>query len=221
MTSDDSKLTANFTMRHRGGPEIKCCLSLPLGRRHVTVLTGPSGIGKTTVLRCLAGLERPNEGYIHAGREAWFDAQHGVCLSPQRRDIGFLFQEYALFPHLTVEANIKYGLRDLPAEQRQAKVDDYLQHFSLSGLAKRRIRQISGGQQQRVALARALVRKPRLLLLDEPLSALDTAMRLELRRQLASLLADLDIPIVIVTHDHAEARELADTVVTMPMASPI
>lgn len=210
-------LIARFTMRHRRGPAIHGDLRLPLGRRHITALFGPSGAGKTTLLRCLAGLERPECGEIRAGDEIWFDSARRRCLSPQQRGVGYLFQEYALFPHLSVAENIAYGLADLPKAGRWEKVDSFLQRFDLAGLADRRPRQLSGGQQQRVALARALACKPRLLLLDEPLSALDAGLREELRRELASILADLDIPVVLITHDAAEASDLADEVLPVPM----
>ncbi len=212
------ELVADFTMRYRGGPRVAGHFRFPLGRRHVVALTGPSGAGKTTLLRCLAGLERPESGFIQAGEQVWFDAGRSICLGPQSRDVGFLFQDYALFPHLRVAANIAYGLGHLPAREREARVGELLDRFGLAGLGDRRIREISGGQQQRVALARALARKPRLLLLDEPLSALDAGLRAELRRELARILSGLDIPVLLVTHDPAEADELADETLAVPMA---
>jgi molybdate transport system ATP-binding protein len=210
-------LVAHFTLRYRQGPSITGHLRLPLDRRHVTVLFGPSGAGKTSLLRCLAGLERPQSGHIQAGDELWFHADRSLCLSPQQRGVGYLFQEYALFPHLTVAGNIGYGLHRLPPAARRAKTDELLARFDLTGLADRRPRQLSGGQQQRVALARVLARKPRLLLLDEPLSALDAALRQELRQELSRILAALDIPVVLITHDAAEAKDLADEVLAVPM----
>jgi molybdate transport system ATP-binding protein len=208
-------LTARFTKRFPGGAVIGGELSRPASGPSVTVLFGPSGCGKTTVLRCLAGLERPEEGSIQFAAETWFDARQGLCLAPQQRGIGFVFQDYALFPHLTVEGNIGYGLRGLSNAERERRVREMLEQFNLTDVAHQRPRQLSGGQQQRVSLARALVRRPRLLLLDEPLSALDTALREELRSELRHMLAECDIPVFLVTHDRAEALALGDELVVM------
>lgn len=211
----DDSLIAHFVRRFPGGASIRGALERPARGRSVTVLFGPSGCGKTTVLRCLAGLDRPAEGTIRFGAETWFSAADGICRTPQQRAIGFVFQDYALFPHLTVAGNVGYGLRGLPRGERARRVDELLARFGLGDLASRRPDAISGGQLQRVALARALARRPRLLLLDEPLSALDTALREEMRAELQDLLAGLDIPCVLVTHDRAEARSLADWLVVM------
>jgi molybdate transport system ATP-binding protein len=210
-----SELVAEFEKRFAGGPAIHGKLRLPADRFHVTVLLGPSGSGKTTVLRALAGLERPDSGSISFRGQSWFAADAGICLSPQDRDVGFHFQEYALFPHLTVAQNIGYGLKHLPAEEAAKVVAQLLQHFQLGELAARYPHQTSGGQQQRIALARALARRPRLLLLDEPLSALDTDLRNELRPRLRGWLAAFAIPVILVTHDRAEAAALGDQVVVM------
>jgi molybdate transport system ATP-binding protein len=160
-------------------------------------------------------LARPEQGFIHFGPTTWFDAARGVFLNPQQRDIGFLFQDYALFPHLTVARNIAFGLRGLPHANRQQRVAEILDLFQLSGLQDRFPHQVSGGQQQRVALARVLVRRPRLLLLDEPLSALDNPTREQIRLELRRLLANFDIPVFIVTHDRTEAMALADYLIVM------
>lgn len=209
------ELTAEFEKRFPRGAVIRGDLRLPADRFHVTVLFGPSGCGKTTVLRALAGLERPDRGRIEFRGEAWFDAGRRTCLSPQQRDVGFLFQDFALFPHLTVEQNVAYGLHHLPAPERRGLVAEILDRFQIRALERRHPHQISGGQQQRVALARALVRRPRLLLLDEPLSALDAALREELRTQLRRWLSDFDVPVIVVTHDRTEAMALADQIVVM------
>lgn len=209
-------LRVNCAIQYRRGPLIRGDFHLPLDHRHVLVLMGSSGSGKTTLLRCLAGLERPTEGVIQAGDVLWFDAAQKLCLSPQERDIGYLFQEYALFPHLSVGENIVYGLRGLPKRMRKEVAEEWLQRFDLGEVWNRRIGEISGGQQQRVALARALVRKPRLLLLDEPLSALDTELRAEMADQLTRVIADLAIPVVLVTHDLSEATQLGDEIITLP-----
>jgi molybdate transport system ATP-binding protein len=179
-------------------------------RTRVTVLLGPSGSGKTTLLRCLAGLERPQRGHIRFGGETWFDAAAGIHLPPERRDVGVLFQDYALFPHLTVEQNVSYGAGLFPPPATRGRVAELLDMLRLGGVERRRPAQLSGGQQQRVALARALLRRPRLLLLDEPLSALDAPTREELREELAALLARLAIPAYVVTHDRLDALMLAD-----------
>jgi molybdate transport system ATP-binding protein len=208
-------LTARFTKRFPGGAVIHAELNRPADGHSVTVLFGPSGCGKTTVLRCLAGLETPGEGAIQFGEETWFDASRGIRLSPQQRGVGFVFQDFALFPHLSVAHNIGYGLRGLPASERAARVRETLDRFELRGLEARRPRELSGGQQQRVALARALAGRPRLLLLDEPLSALDAALREKLRAELRRLLAACGIPVFLVTHDRAEALALGDEIVAL------
>ncbi len=207
-------LNASFTKRFSEKTVIRGELQSGLSTPQITVLFGPSGCGKTTVLRCLAGLEQPEEGFIRFGDESWFEAHAGVCLSPQR-GIGFVFQDYALFPHLTVEDNIGYGLRALPAAERRRRVAEMLGRFDLVGVAGQHSRQLSGGQQQRVALARALVRQPRLLLLDEPLSALDASLREELRGTLRHWLVGCAIPVFLVTHDRTEALALGDEISVM------
>ncbi|MGO8675312.1 MAG: ABC transporter ATP-binding protein [Limisphaerales bacterium] len=181
----------------------------------VTVLFGPSGCGKTTLLRCLAGLERPDSGTIRFGEENWFGPAMRRPLSPQRRRVGFVPQDYGLFPHLSVEQNIGYGLHGLPAGESRARVDDAVRWLGLGGLERRRPAALSGGQQQRVALARALVTRPRLLLLDEPLSALDAPTRSRVRNELRPMLRRLSIPTLLVTHDRADALALGDTLWVM------
>jgi molybdate transport system ATP-binding protein len=209
------ELTADFEMQYPRGATIAAALRLPCDGFHVSVLFGPSGCGKTTVLRCLAGLERPGRGHVKFGDETWFDAESRAFRSPQQRDVGFLFQDYALFPHLTVSQNIGYGLRAHSAAERDRAVRQIMEQCQLIELGDRLPQRISGGQQQRVALARALVRQPRLLLLDEPLSALDATLRDELRSRLRRLLAEFGIPVVIVTHDRNEAMALGDQIVVM------
>lgn len=208
-------LSARFTKSYRDGPTIAAAVDLAMDPGAVTVLLGASGCGKTTVLRCLAGLERPEQGTIRCGDEIWCDAAQGLHLPPAARGIGFVFQDYALFPHLSVAQNVGYGLRDLERRERASRVAELLERFGLAELAHRRPRQLSGGQQQRVALARSIVRRPRLLLLDEPLSALDAPLRRELRSELAGLLRALGLPVVLVTHDRDEARALGTHLVVM------
>jgi len=210
-----SLLSADFEKTWGAATVVRAVLEMPLDRFGITVLFGPSGCGKTTILRCLAGLERPQTGSIRAGDDVWFDAAAGVFQTPQTRSIGFLFQDYALFPHLTVAENIAFGLAQVPRDQRLSRVAAVLSSMRLDGLGDRYPRQISGGQQQRVALARAVARRPRLLLLDEPLSALDAPTREQLRRELRRMLAELGVPAVVVTHDRVEALSLADQVIVL------
>lgn len=210
-----AELTVDFEKRFAGGATIAAALRQPADRFSLTVLFGPSGCGKTTILRALAGLERPQRGTITFAGETWLNAERGIHRLPQQRDVGFLFQDYALFPHLHVAANIGFGLRALAADARRRRIDDLLRLFELDGLAERYPHQISGGQRQRAALARALARRPRLLLLDEPLSALDAGLRESLRGRLRRQLMEFGVPTVVVTHDRIEAIALADQVVVM------
>ncbi|PTM41532.1 ABC transporter ATP-binding protein [Bosea sp. 124] len=173
-------------------------------------LVGPSGAGKSTILRAIAGLYRPAHGLITCGGETWVDTQAGVFVPPHRRAIGMVFQSYALFPHMTASANIMAAMGHLPRVERPARARELLSLVNLSGLEGRRPAELSGGQQQRVAVARALAREPKVLLLDEPFSAVDKVTRGKLYRELAELWRSLAIPIVLVTHDFDEAARLAD-----------
>jgi molybdate transport system ATP-binding protein len=199
-----------FERRFAGGPTIVADAELPLDATPVTILFGPSGAGKTTILRCVAGLEQPDAGAIRFGDEVWFDTGARRAVPPQRRGIGFLFQEYALFPHLSVAANVAFGLATLPAGERRARVEEVTRLCAVDDLLERRPAQLSGGQRQRVALARALAPRPRLLLLDEPLSALDATLRAGLRADLRRLLVASRVPALVVTHDRNEALALGD-----------
>ncbi|MCY3015134.1 MAG: ABC transporter ATP-binding protein [Planctomycetota bacterium] len=212
MSHTEHRLVAAFTLRHRSGTTIDGSVETGGG---VIVLYGPSGCGKTTVLRALAGLDRPATGRIAFDGGPWFDAARGIDLPPQARDVGMLGQELALFPWLDVAGNVGYALRRLPAAERAVRVTEALRRFDLESLARRMPATLSGGQQQRVALARALVRRPRLLLLDEPLSALDTPLRALLRPALRRWLIETGLPVVLVTHDHTEALALGDGIVVM------
>jgi molybdate transport system ATP-binding protein len=162
------------------------------------------------VLRALAGLDRPDAGAIEFDGECWFDAARGVSLPPQARRVGLLSQELALFPHLSVAANLAYGIARLPRAERRARVAGLAERFEIAELLERRPAQLSGGQRQRVALARALAPQPRLLLLDEPLSALDAPTREQLRGELRHLLEQSGVPALVVTHDRLEALALGD-----------
>lgn len=179
----------------------------------LAVLFGPSGSGKSLTLRMVAGLARPDAGRIVAGGRVVLDTAAGVDLRPQERSVGLVFQDLALFPHMSVLENIRYGGHGLPAVDRAGRARELIMRFGLSGLERRRPAEISGGQRQRVALARALLRRPLLLLLDEPFSALDP----DLRRDLGGLLLEVQrsegVPTVLVTHDPEEARRLGDRVI--------
>jgi molybdate transport system ATP-binding protein len=178
-------------------------VDLTIGRETVA-LVGPSGAGKTTVLRAIAGLRRPDRGRVALGDRAWFDSAARIDLPPERRSVGLVFQEYALFPHLTVRANVAFG--------GAARVDDLLERFGIAGLAGAKPANLSGGERQRVALARALARDPSVLLLDEPLSALDAHTRAVVRGELQDLLGELGLPSLLVTHDFNDAAALADRI---------
>ena len=179
-------------------------------------LVGPSGAGKTSMLRVLAGLMRPARGSVCVGDEKWYDSATDLFLPPQRRHVGLVFQNYALMPHLDAVHNVALALLHLKGPQRLARARQWLDHVQLTPEQQaRRPASLSGGQQQRVAVARALAREPRLLLLDEPFSAVDQMSRRGLYRLLADLRKELDIPIVLVTHDLQEARLLADRLVVM------
>ena len=202
----------DFELQHRfpRGPLISAKAAWPLAGAPVTVLFGPSGSGKTTVLRVLAGLDRPDAGRVTFGESTWLDTAAGVFVPPQARGVGLLFQDYALFPHLTVAANLGYGLHRLGRAEREGRVLALAARLGLGELLGRRPGELSGGQRQRVALARALAPNPGLLLLDEPLSALDAPSRDVLRGELRHLLEQARVPTIVVTHDRTEALALGD-----------
>src|SRR5216110_1117255 len=181
--------------------------------KSVVGLFGPSGAGKTLTLQCLAGLVRPDAGRIVVDDLVVFDAAASVDLPPQARRIGYVFQGYALFPHLTVEENVGFGLRNRSRGERARRSAEVLERLGLVGLERRYPRELSGGQRQRVALGRALAIDPALLLLDEPLSALDAPLRRTLRDELRETLATLRMAAVVVTHDFTEAYRLGDRIV--------
>jgi molybdate transport system ATP-binding protein len=179
-------------------------------------LVGPSGAGKSSILRLLAGLMKPAQGRIEVGGQVWLDTARGIFQTPQQRRVGLVFQNYALMPHLSAAANVALALQHVSKGEQLAEAVQWLKRVRLTaGEALRRPAQLSGGQQQRVALARALAREPQLLLLDEPFSAVDQMNRESLYRLLAELRADLNIPIVLVTHDLHEARMLCDKLVVL------
>jgi spermidine/putrescine transport system ATP-binding protein len=186
-------------------------LTLEIERASFFALVGPSGCGKTTTLRMIGGFEDPTAGRVHLGGEDVTD------VPPYRRDVNTVFQSYALFPHLTVERNVAFGLqqRKVPRDEARSRVADALELVQLHGLGHRRPAQLSGGEQQRVALARALVNRPRALLLDEPLGALDLKLRKQLQMELSCIQRDVGVTFVHVTHDQEEAMSMADRIAVM------
>lgn len=179
----------------------------------LTVVFGPSGAGKSLTLNILAGLVRPDNGLIRAGDRVFFDSEKRINLPPQERRVGYVFQDYALFPHLTVAKNISFGLSRPRGAEARRQVEEMLALMRLDRLGDSYPHQLSGGQKQRVAVARALVTEPSILLLDEPFSALDSAVREKLRHDIIKVKEGYDIPIVFVTHDLEEAYMLGDRII--------
>jgi molybdate transport system ATP-binding protein len=186
----------------------------------ILVLWGPSGAGKSTILECLAGLRTPDTGIIELGDTILYSSHSSTIVPARERRVGYLFQDYALFPHMTVEKNVLYGLRSFkPSNENEKKRGlDYrvlLDAFGLSHLINRFPSQLSGGEQQRVALVRALVIQPHLLLLDEPFSALDRQSKQKLRQEILNLQKEWQIPMVVVTHDEEDANALGDIIISL------
>lgn len=181
------------------------------------VIVGHSGCGKSTTLKALGGLISPDHGRIQIGENTYFDRDLRMNVSPEDRGIGFLFQNYALFPHLTVYENVAYGLavRRIPKKEQRRRVEETLESLNICHLIDSMPADLSGGEQQRVALARALILQPKVLLLDEPLSALDVTTRGRVRRELKKMLSTLQIPTIIVTHDYEDAISLGDRILVM------
>ena len=190
-------------------------VALTLAPGELLALSGPSGAGKTTLLRLLAGLSRPDSGYLKVENQTWFDHARRQWLPPQRRPLGFVFQDYALFPNMTVRENLAFAAEGQPDARHI--INELLSLLELAELAERRPAVLSGGQQQRVALARALARRPRLLLLDEPLSALDLPTRLRLQAALADIHQRFGLTTVLISHDPAEIARLAHRVVELDL----
>jgi ABC-type Fe3+/spermidine/putrescine transport system ATPase subunit len=197
--------------KHFGDLHVTRDVSLDVPKSEILALLGPSGSGKTTVLRLVAGFETPDSGRVVV------EGEDVTRLPPERRHFGVVFQHYALFPHMTVGQNVAFGLesRSVPREERAARVAEALDAVDLAGFESRRVTEISGGQQQRVALARALAPRPRVLLLDEPLSNLDPTLRGRTRRELKRLIRSVGITTLFVTHEQEEAFELGDRVALM------
>jgi molybdate transport system ATP-binding protein len=198
-------------LAHTVGP-LRIELNFAVAPGRCLALAGPSGAGKTTVLRLLAGTARPHRGRISLDAIAWVDTEAGTFVEPERRRCGYVHQDYALFPHLSAWRNVAYGLRGTPRAQRRGRALELLQRFGLGERATARPGTLSGGERQRVALARAIAAAPSLLLLDEPLSALDARNRAAAVRVLEEVIGSLAVPVVLVTHDFYEAAQLADEV---------
>ena len=192
-------------------------LNLTIESNAFITLLGPSGCGKTTTLRMIAGLETPTEGMISIDGKVVFDADKGINLPPNKRDVGFLFQNYALWPHMTVYQNIAFGLENLKWDKKRidARVKELLAMLRIEQFEKRYPSELSGGQQQRVAIARTLAPGPKVLFMDEPLSNLDAKLRMEMRTELKRLHRDTDSTFVYVTHDQLEAMTLSTRVCIM------
>lgn len=184
-------------------------------KNELTVLFGPSGAGKSITLGLIAGLLNPDEGEIQLAGVKLFDHSTATNLSPQKRTIGYVFQNHSLFPHLTILENILFGARGYPKKKKQEMAQELIAKFGLQIHQYKYPDQISGGQKQKVALARAVIRRPRVLLLDEPFSSLDTPSRIEMRITLKNILQEFNIPIIMVTHDIVEAYSLADNMLVI------
>ena len=179
----------------------------------LAVLFGFSGAGKSMTLQLIAGLNKPDEGRVSLDETVYFDSSAGIDSPPQERSFGYVFQDLALFPHMTVLQNILYGGANLPKQEKLDSARELIDAFRIAGLEDRYPREISGGQKQRVAFARALIRRPKLLLLDEPFSALDRPLRLETGRFLREVRDDFNIPALLVTHDFEEAAAISDKII--------
>ncbi|MCR2119652.1 sulfate/molybdate ABC transporter ATP-binding protein [Campylobacter upsaliensis] len=202
------KFCLKHTIKGIEGP-INLDFDIMLSQGEISAIFGESGAGKTTLLRILAGLITPQKGFIRVGDEIWLDLKKGINLSPQKRSLGFVFQDYALFPNMSVRENLAY------ATQNQRKIDELLELISLKELANSRPKELSGGQAQRVALARALAKEPKILLLDEPLSALDFKMRSHLQEELLKILKHFKTTALLVSHDLAEIYRLSARVLQL------
>lgn len=197
---------------HGASGEFELDVNLQIAEGELIALFGPSGVGKTTLLRCLAGLDQPEQGSLTVNGEIWLNSAAHINLPPQQRRVGYVFQDYALFPNMTVRGNLEFALRQGSAKQR---VDELLALMDIGELQHRKPDTLSGGQKQRVALARALAAAPRLLLLDEPFSALDAEMRSRLQDEVLKLQRHFGITTIIVSHDVGEVYKLASRVLLM------
>ncbi|MEN8214169.1 MAG: molybdenum ABC transporter ATP-binding protein [Pseudomonadota bacterium] len=188
-------------------------VALEIPARGVTAVFGPSGCGKTTLLRAIAGLESCRDGFLRVDHALW--QQGAYCMPPHKRPLGYVFQEASLFPHLNVQRNLEYGVKRVPAAQRRVSMERAIELLGIGPLLRHRADQLSGGERQRVAIARALAVSPRLLLMDEPLAALDLTRKKEIMPYLESLHDELDIPVIYVSHSPDEVARLADNLVLL------
>jgi molybdate transport system ATP-binding protein len=209
-------LKARLQKARSGGMQssfvLDVAIEIPAG---ITIVFGPSGAGKSTLLDCIAGLLKPDSGQIEISREVVLDVERRINVPPAKRKIAYVFQSLALFPHMTVEQNVAYGLADMPAPQRALRVKSVLEGFRVDRLAERKADEISGGEKQRVALARSLATSPRVLLLDEPLTALDEGLKKSIMEDLRRWNAAQNIPILYVTHGRAEVDALGEHVIVL------
>ncbi|MBY8971761.1 molybdenum ABC transporter ATP-binding protein [Pseudomonas sp. P867] len=190
-------------------------VDLQLPGRGVTALYGQSGSGKTTCLRCIAGLERAEEGFVQINDEVWQDSRNGLFVPPHKRALGYVFQEASLFAHLSVRANLEFGLKRIPRAQRRVDMAQATELLGIGHLLERHPQHLSGGERQRIGIARALLTSPRLLLMDEPLAALDSKRKNEILPYLERLHDELDIPVLYVSHAQDEVARLADHIVLL------
>ncbi len=209
-TDSESTLSVSIKKALPGGFLLDICWQASSG---IVVLFGPSGAGKSMTFRMLSGLVTPDSGEIVLAQQMLYSHARQINLSPQQRQVGYLFQHYALFPHMTASQNILYAHPDARSQAAQTELQALLSQFQLESIALARPAALSGGQRQRVALARALMRKPKWLLLDEPLSAVDLTVRRSIRAELKQLQRRLDIPMIIITHDLGEAFSMADRLI--------
>ena len=203
----------SVALRQRG--PIPLDVEFSCGPGEVLAVFGPSGSGKTTIVRAIAGLYRPAEAVVRSGDDSWTDTAAGAFVAPHRRRVGYVFQDYALFPHLTAAGNVAAALGHRPREERASRAEALLAQVHLPGKSHRRPHELSGGERQRVALARALAREPAVLLLDEPFAAVDRAVRRRLQHEIDVLRRTLDIPLVLVTHDFEDVVRLATDVLIL------
>jgi molybdate transport system ATP-binding protein len=213
-----SRAFTSRTHAHRPPFVLDVALEFPAG---ITILFGPSGAGKSTLLDCIAGLLRPDFGTVRAGEVVLFDSSAAVDIPVYQRRIGYVFQSLALFPHLSVEENVGYGISHLPQSEKKQRIDEMLSAFRVAELRGRKPSEISGGEAQRVELARSLVTDPRVLLLDEPMTGLDDDLKARIIEDLRAWRMARNIPILYVTHSKIEARALGDHSVTMDFGSVV